>query len=51
MKFKQENLKEYISLKLRFGLLKKSDLYKTDLKTYITRSMDYARKLKLLETK
>lgn len=51
MIFKQEDLKEYISLKMGFTLLKKSDLYKTDLKTYIIKSMDYVRRLKLLENK
>ena len=43
-------LKEYVSLKMDYELLKRSDLYKTDLSEYVKKSMDYCLKLKELRS-
>ena len=49
MKFNTESLKLYISLKMEYELLKQSNLYLTDLKQYILKSMDYQTKLKSIK--
>ena len=49
MKFNKDALKEYIDLKMQYELLKKSDLFKKDLKQYIEKSIDYQTKLKLIK--
>ena len=45
----EENLKQYISLKMEYELLKQSNLYLTDLKQYISKSINYQTKLKSIK--
>mgnify|MGYP006907987628 CR=1 FL=1 len=40
MKFNEQNLKNYIALKIQLETLKNSDLFRTDLKQYINKSID-----------
>lgn len=49
MKYNQYNLKKYISLKIKLEEVKNSNLYLSDLKTYINKQIKLYNKLNLLK--